>query len=208
MRLGLLGGSFDPIHYGHLLLAECAREQLALDEVWLIPAAVPPHKREQPPTPIQQRLEMAELAAVGNPALVVSRLEADREGISYTVETLQELARQRPEAQRFFLVGADMLSDLPNWRQPERICDLATIVAVGRPGNGPPRLDSLADVASAQRIEQFRRQQVEMPAIGLSSTEIRRRVAAGQSIRYMTPPAVVEYIAAKGLYRLSDAPDG
>jgi len=201
MRLGLLGGSFDPIHYAHLLLAERAREQLALEQVWLIPAATAPHKRDRRQTPVEQRIAMADLAAVDNPGLVVSRLEADRDGPSYTADTLRRLTERQADAELFFLVGADMLADLPSWYEPEVVCRMATIAAVRRPGNGEPDYSGLGQIATAERIEHFRRHQVDMPAIDISSTDIRRRVAEGRSIRYMTSPAVAAYIRAHGLYQ-------
>jgi nicotinate-nucleotide adenylyltransferase len=205
IRLGLVGGSFDPVHYGHLLLAECCREQCRLDEVWFLPAATPPHKQSRPLTPAAERIEMLELAIGGNEAFRVCRLEIDRGGISYTVDTLAELKRQEPDRKLFFLVGADSLEDLPHWREPARICELATPVAVCRAGAGSPNYAVLAPLVSKQRLEEIGRNRVEMPRIGLSSREIRRRVAAGVSVRYQTPRGVEKYIETHGLYRQSDA---
>jgi nicotinate-nucleotide adenylyltransferase len=200
MRLGILGGTFDPVHYGHLLLAETAREQCRLDQVWLVPAAIPPHKQGHELSPVAERIEMLELAVGGNPALTVSPLEAERGGVTYTVDTLEALTAEDPRRELFFLMGADSLTDLPNWRQPERICQLATIVVVRRAGQ---EIDysRLAPLAPAERLEHFRRHQVEMPLVELSSHDIRRRVAGGQSIRYRTPRAVEKYIESHGLYR-------
>lgn len=201
MRLGLFGGSFDPVHYGHLLLAECCREQGRLDRVCFLPAAVPPHKQNRELTAAETRIAMLQLAIAGQPAFCVSPYEADRGGVNYTVDTLAHFRRQEPNGQLFFLLGADSLRELPGWRDPDRICELATIVVVRRPGAGAVDLDVLKPVISAAQIERLRRHQVEMPQIGISSTEIRRRVPLGQSIRYRTPWAVEEYIAAHGLYR-------
>ena len=201
MRLGLFGGTFDPVHYGHLLLAECCREQCRLDEVRFLPAAVPPHKRGRERTPAAVRIEMLELAIAGHAAFSVSRYEVDRGGVNFTADTLAHFREEDPEAELFFLLGADMLHDLPHWHQPERICELATAVAVRRPGSGPLNFDVLRPITSAERLEAIRRHQAEMPEIGLSSTEIRRRVAAGLSIRYWTPRAVEKYIETHGLYR-------
>lgn len=200
MRLGILGGSFDPVHYGHLLLAETCREACQLDEVVLIPAAVPPHKRERERAPGAQRIEMLKLAIGGHPALSVSSMEIVRGGLSYTVETLRELCETQPHSKLFLLLGADALSDLPTWREPEEICRLATLVVVGRPGAPPPDFGALSKVASPERVEIFRRNLVEMPLIGLSSSDIRRRVAEGKSIRYRTPRAVEKYIESARLY--------
>ncbi|MCR4411066.1 MAG: nicotinate-nucleotide adenylyltransferase [Thermoguttaceae bacterium] len=200
MRLGLYGGSFDPVHYGHLLLAECCREQAHLDQVLFLPAAVPPHKRDRVLTPAQQRIEMLELAVAGHEAFAVSRYEADRGGVSYTVQTLEHFRRQQPEVELFFLLGADMLNDLPDWYEARRVCELAMPLVVRRAGAADPDYDCLREIASPERIDQIRRHQVEMPAIGLSSTDLRRRVAAGASIRFRTPRAVEKYIESHGLY--------
>ncbi len=201
MRLGLLGGSFDPVHYGHLLLAECCREQCGLDEVWFVPAATPPHKQGRPLTLAAERIEMLELAIGGQATFRVCREEVDRGGVSYTVDTLARLAQEEPSRQLFFLLGADSLDDLPQWREPARICQLATLVVVGRPGTPQPNYTVLAPLVSAPRLEEIRRHQVEMPPMGLSSSDIRQRVATGQSIRYRTPRAVEAYIESHNLYR-------
>ncbi len=115
MRLGILGGTFDPVHYGHLLLAEQTREQCGLDRIWFLPAAVPPHKRSAPLTPGARRIEMLRLAIAGHEAFEVSTLEIDRGGVSYTLDTLSAVRQQQPEAELFFLMGADSLRDLPTW---------------------------------------------------------------------------------------------
>ena len=200
MRLGVFGGTFDPVHYGHLLLAECCREQCRLDAVWFLPAAVPPHKRSRQLAPAAARIEMLELAIAGRPAFSLSRHEVDRGGINYTAETLAHFHRQDPESELFFLLGADMLNDLPGWREPGRICQLATVVVVRRSGAEPVDFDCLSQVASAEIIDRIRCHQVEMPEIGISSTEIRRRVGSGLSIRFLAPRAVEKYIQTHGLY--------
>lgn len=201
MRLGLLGGSFDPVHYGHLLLAECAREQLGLEEVWFLPAAGAPHKQQRRQTGIALRLQMLELATAGNSAFRVSDLEARRGGTSYTVDTLEALHDAEPDRELVFLVGADMLNDLPHWRRAERVCELATIAAACRLGVAEPDFDRLLGIASSERVAFFRRNRFDMPGIELSSSGIRARVADGKSIRYQTPPAVERFIAAVSLYR-------
>ena len=134
MRLGIFGGSFNPVHYGHLLLAESCREACALDEVWLVPAAVPPHKQGVVLAPAKARLEMLELALAGNEHLRPSSIELDRGGVSYTVDTLARIAAEKPGATLFLLMGADSLADLPTWREPARICSLATPVVVAACG--------------------------------------------------------------------------
>jgi nicotinate-nucleotide adenylyltransferase len=204
MRTGFLGGSFDPIHYGHLLLAECCREQCRLDRVVFLPTAVPPHKQDRVVTPGPVRVEMIELAIAGNEAFELSRYEVDRGGINYTVDTLTHFHQEWPEDELFFLMGADMFYDFPMWREAGRVCELAIPVVVRRPGSHEPTFEHLAEIASVARIEEIRRHQVEMPAVGISSTDLRRRVAAGHSIRYQTPRAVEMLIATRGLYvRLS-----
>jgi len=201
MRLGLLGGTFDPVHYGHLLLAESCREQCRLDAVWFVPTGRPPHKQAPELTPVEVRIEMLELALAGHADFAVCRVEADREGVSYTVDTLEQLSKKDPTRELFFLMGADMLGDLPNWRDPERICRLALPVAATRGEVGPPDFEVLAPLVSPERLEAVRTHQVEMPAVGFSSSAIRHRVAEGRSIRYWTPRAVEEFILGRGLYR-------
>jgi len=205
MRLGIFGGSFDPVHYGHLLLAECCREALALDEVWLVPAAQPPHKQDRRLAPGKARLEMLELALADHDQIQPSAVELSRGGVSYTVDTLEAIRQQRPEAELFLLLGADSLRDLPNWRQPQRILELAVPAAVRR--SGSPELDYgvLAGLVPPAQLESIRQLQVEMPLIDLSSTELRRRARLGLSLRFRTPRAVEEYIRTHGLYR--DAPE-
>jgi nicotinate-nucleotide adenylyltransferase len=201
MRLGVFGGSFNPVHYGHLLLAECCREACALDEVWLVPAAVPPHKRGQELAPAKARLEMLELALAGHEQLRASGIEIERGGVSYTVETLARIASQRPGDSLFLLMGADSLAELGTWREPQRICQLATPVVVRRAGSPEPDLDALAGFVAADRMPEIRSLQVEMPLIELSSTDLRRRAASGRSLRYRTPRAVEKYIETHQLYR-------
>lgn len=200
MRLGILGGSFNPIHYGHLLLAEWCREAARLDRLWLMPAATAPHKQQANAVSGEIRATMVELALAGNRQLELSRFELERGGVSYTVDTLRSLREQLPSAELFLLMGADMLADLPTWRAPGEICMLATPLVVHRHGFPAPDFSVLSSLVPPERLDQFRQQQVEMPVVELSSTEIRRRVAAGQSIRYQTPDAVIEYIEAQRLY--------
>ncbi|HEX5444475.1 MAG TPA: nicotinate-nucleotide adenylyltransferase [Pirellulales bacterium] len=201
MRLGIFGGTFDPVHFGHLLLAEYCREACRLDAVWFTPAAQPPHKQRGDLTNPRRRVEMLQLAIGGQGAFAVCERELQRGGVSYTVDTLNELAGEAEQRELFLLLGADSLADLPSWREPARVCELATPVVVRRPGSATPDYDCLADLVSSERLAYFRRHQVEMPQIDLRSREIRRRVAAGLSIRFQTPRAVEQYIAAAQLYR-------
>lgn len=168
-----------------------------------MPAAVPPHKQDRPLTPAAERLEMLELAIAGNPAFSVFRHEVDRGGVNYTVQTLLHLHEKDASRELFFLLGADMLMDLPRWRDATRVCELALPVVVHRPATGAIDFACLREIASAERIEEIRSHQVEMPEIGISSTGLRRSVAAGQSIRYCVPRAVEMYIETHGLYRQS-----
>jgi nicotinate-nucleotide adenylyltransferase len=168
--------------------------------VWFLPAAVPPHKRDRQLAPAAARIEMLELATAGHPAFSVSRYEVDRGGVNYTVDTLGYFRGQDPGGELFFLLGADMLHDLPGWREPAQVCEVATAIVVRRAGREAVDLDCLRGVVSPEAIERIRRHQVEMPEIGVSSTEIRRRVGGGLSIRYWTPPAVERYIQTHGLY--------
>lgn len=212
MKLGIFGGTFDPVHYGHLMLAECCREQCRLDAVWFLPAAMPPHKRDRELTPASQRIEMLKLAIAGHPAFSVCTYETDRGGVNYTADTLTHFLEEDPSRELFFLMGEDMLLDLPHWREPDKVCELAVPVVVHRgqshncTGKASGTLTAvdfncLKDIAAPDRIEEIRRHQVEMPEIGISGSEIRRRVAAGQSIRYHTPRAVEKYIETNRLYQ-------
>jgi nicotinate-nucleotide adenylyltransferase len=201
MRLGLFGGSFDPVHFGHLILAEFCRETARLDQIWFIPAAKPPHKQDRPLSPDADRLAMLNLAMAGHESFVVSPLEVDRGGVSYTVETLQAIRQQHPKAELFLLMGADMLADLPNWREPAEILRLATPLVTRRAGEPEPDVSCLSAFLPPERIATLRSEIVPMPLIEISSSELRRRVAAGQSIRFQTPRAVEEYIRTHGLYR-------
>jgi nicotinate-nucleotide adenylyltransferase len=203
MRLGIFGGSFDPIHFGHLLLAETCREQCQLDSVWFVPASVPPHKQNDQLSSAQQRLEMLELGIAGHSGFRSSTVELDRGGISYTVDTLAAIEREQPGATLFFLMGADSLADLPTWREPSRICQMAIPLVFRRPGEIPPDLELLVPIAKPDRVQEIQRHMVETPLIELSSTEIRDRVRTGKSIRYRTPRAVEKYIISNQLYSQS-----
>ena len=199
MRLGIYGGSFDPVHYGHLLLDETVREQSHLDEIWFMPAAQSPHKQGQPPTPPEARVEMLELAIAGHESFQASRLEIERGGLSYTVETLRRVAEAEPTAEQFLLMGADSLVDFPHWKSPAEICELATLLVVGRPGSGID-FSPLAAFLSPARCAELESQKVQMPQLDISSSVLRDRLAAGKSIRYQTPRSVEKYIESQQLY--------
>ena len=192
LRVGLFGGTFDPIHLGHLILAEACREALKLDRVVFIVAGQPPHKPGGR-TPVDHRIEMARIATAGHPAFEVSEIEARTSGPSYSFETLEKVQAERPGDALFFLIGADSLADLPQWRRPERIAELATIAVANRPGV----VADVPDLGPTARPMV----RVEIPPIGISSHDLRRRVAEGRSIRYLVPRGVEAYLAEQRLYR-------
>ena len=196
MRLGLFGGTFDPIHLGHLILAEQCREACGLDAVWFVVAGSPPHKKGER-TPVAHRLEMARIAVAGHLSWEVSDVEARGPGPHYSVETLAAVRRDRPGDALFFLIGADSLVDLPTWRRPDEIARMATIVVVNRPGIDPEVTTALPDFGPGA----FPVRSVSAPPIGIASHDLRRRMAAGRSVRYMVPRGVEAYIEANGLYR-------
>lgn len=195
MRLGIYGGAFDPVHLGHLLLAEQAREQCQLDEVWFVPTRRPPHKDFEL-TEGWRRVEMLKFALAGHRQFLVKTLELDRSETSWTVDTLSQVQQQNPDASLFFLMGADSLHDLPTWREPERIARMVTIVAVNR---GTQPCEEYLQGLAPSIVPRVRF--VTMPGVALSATSIRERVKHRQSIRFMVPRAVEEYILQHGLYR-------
>jgi nicotinate-nucleotide adenylyltransferase len=203
MRLGIFGGTFDPVHYGHLLLAETCREAQRLDRIWFLPAAIPPHKRQRELTDSRHRLEMLRLAIAGHEAFDISLLELERSGVSYTVDTLRTIHQQRADAELFLLMGADTLADLPHWREPQAILELALPLVVDR---GQRNIDwnPLKDLAGQQRWIEMQNQVVAMPLVEFSSSAIRNDVARGRSIRYRTPRAVERYIATHQLYQQAE----
>lgn len=190
-RIGVFGGSFDPVHIGHLILAESAITHLRLDRLLLLPAGRPAHKRRRVLAAPHHRVAMLRLAARGNPGLVVATREATDPAVSFTVRTLEALQAEQP-ANYFFLMGEDSLAEFDTWREPERILALARLAVVRRAGH--PR----ARVRPAWRRRVVF---VPMPEIGISSSEIRRRVARGASVRYWVPDAVLAYLDQHGLYR-------
>lgn len=190
MRIGLLGGSFDPPHIGHLLAASDAFDALALDRLVLMPAATQPLKAGRASATPEQRLSMTRLLVGGDKRFDVSSVEIDRGGLSYTVDTLTSLGARWPAAELFLLVGADVPRSFPSWREPERIVQLATVVVLQRGGEST----DVAGMPGTPRVLATRR-------IDVSSTEIRQRVREGKSIRGFVPETVAEFIAAERLYR-------
>lgn len=210
MRIGIFGGSFDPVHVGHLIAAECAREQAGLDRVLFMPAAVPPHKQERTLAPAGQRVDMLHLAVDGHESFAVSTLEIDRGGVSWTVDTLAALRQAAPDHELVLLLGPDAVAALPGWREPERIAALAELRGLERAGLDDlgrscrePRLAALLGPDGVAAVIATR---VRLPAIGIRASDLRAAVAAGRSIRYRTPRAVERYIAAHGLYRADRQP--
>jgi nicotinate-nucleotide adenylyltransferase len=200
MRIGLFGGTFDPIHLGHLIVAEQCREQARLDEVWFVPAARPPHKKQLDLTHFDRRAEMIQLAIAGQPLFRLCDIEKHRPGPSYTAETLSELRRTHPEVTWHLILGADALTDLPQWYDPIRIVTQAVLLVVARPGWELPPSDRFRHQLQLKPDDFFVMSRVESPLIDISSRDLRLRVAQGRSIRYMVPAAVAAYIDDKGLY--------
>lgn len=201
MRVGIFGGTFDPVHTGHLILAEQCREQGRLDEVWFVPAPRPPHKDEPALTRFEQRVEMLALALAGNPAFRIDEVEKERLGPSYTADTLAELRRRHPTHEFFLLVGSDTLADLPHWHEPLRVLEQASLLVVARPGVAVPTHGELRQRLQASESLPLRLHVVEMPQIDIASRDLRRRATAGRSLRYFLPRAVECYIHDKRLYR-------
>lgn len=192
MRLGIFGGTFDPPHVGHLLAALDAADQLGLDRLLFVPAAVQPLKRDRDTAPPEARLAMTQLLAAGTPGFDVSAMEVERPGVSFTADTLGQVAEAYPGADRWLLLGADALALFGQWREPARVLELARLAILAR-GDEPAVTPAGVD---ASRLQWLRTRRVD-----ISSTEIRARVRAGQSIRGFVTDGVAEYIARHGLYR-------
>lgn len=194
-----MGGTFDPIHYGHLVAAEEAYFSLGFSEVYFVPTGNPPHKNMQRVSPAEDRYQMTLLATLDNPHFKLTRLEIDRQGSSHTVDTLREMRHWYPpgSVSFFFITGLDAVLDILSWKEPYKIVELARIVAVSRPGYSSGKLDELPDKIREAIIP------LEIPLLSISSTEIRQRVSEGRSIRYFLPWTVEHYIYKKTLYSLS-----
>lgn len=199
----MLGGTFNPPHIAHLLCAQEARAQLNLDAVWLIPTAVPPHKEAPDDPGVEVRMALCELAARGDDGILVSRIEVDRGGPSYTVDTLREIRLTHPESELTFIVGGDMARSLRSWREPEAVLELAEL-GVAERGNAArgdiiESLDGLRGVRDRVRF-------LDMPHIDVSSSDIRRRVRERRPIRHLLCDAVADHIATHDLYRPQEGP--
>jgi nicotinate-nucleotide adenylyltransferase len=192
MRVGVFGGSFDPVHLAHLILAEQCREQAELDQVWFIPAPRPPHKRDGTWASFEDRVAMLRLAIAEHPAFAIDTCETDRAGLSYTFETLRTLQARHPSNQYYLIVGSDSVRDLATWREPQIIAELATLLILERPGSAlvvPPAY--------------FQFMRITAPLLDISSSDIRLRRQAGKSVRYLVPDQVQAYMAERGLYEAS-----
>ena len=197
-RLGILGGTFDPIHHGHLLAAQEAYHQLALDRILFVPAGLPPHKPARPISPAEHRVRMVELAIADKPHFALSRVDVDRSGPSYTVDTLELLrARWGPDPRFFFIEGNDSLSELAGWYRPRRLIELCELAVVARPGS---QID-LPELERRLPGITGRLHRVDMPLLQISSSDLRARVRAGRSISYLVPPEVEAYVRQHGLYK-------
>jgi nicotinate-nucleotide adenylyltransferase len=204
MRIGVFGGSFDPIHLGHLILAENCRQQANLDQVLFIPCAMSPHKLDGAHGTDRQRMEMLDLAIGGHRDFVRSDIEVKRGGVSYTVDTLRELDTVEPDNEWFFLMGADSLESFSSWREPEEILKLAKPIIVGRPGSDPVEVGLLESLSSASYVESIRELSITSPLIEISSSDIRKRVSVNQSIRFLVPRSIEQYIVTQKMYLPKD----
>ena len=192
MRIGIYGGTFNPIHIGHLIVIESVREQLQFDKLIFIPSANPPNKSDPTLAPALERLHMARIAVETNPEFEVSDIETARGGISYTVDTVKTLEALYPKASLSLIIGADNLLEFQTWKSPQEILQKVELVVMNRPGYA----------VQGTKTDYYRlAKHVNVPQIGVSGTDIRRRVKLGRSIRYLVPQKVEEYIRFKGLYK-------
>lgn len=192
MKVGIMGGTFDPIHMGHLLAAETVKDAYKLDEVWFMPSHIPPHKQAAGATG-EQRLKMTKLATEDYLDYSTLDIEVVRGGVSYTIDTIQLLHKEYPNTTFYFIIGADMVNYLPKWERIEELVQQITFIGVGRPGFDL-HLDDLPEFLQSRVLL------AEMPQVDISSTAIRRRLAGGKSVRFMVPDSVLTYITRSGLY--------
>jgi nicotinate-nucleotide adenylyltransferase len=191
-RIGVMGGTFDPIHHGHLSAANEVRHLCSLDEVVFVPTGQPWQKAHREVSPAEDRYLMTVVATASNPRFSVSRVEIDRAGPTYTVETLRELRSSYPDAEIFFITGADALAQILSWRDADDLFDLAHFVGVSRPGYATADLSGFPEGSVTL---------LEVPALAISSSDLRDRVAAGLPVHYLAPDGVVQYIRKRNLYR-------
>jgi nicotinate-nucleotide adenylyltransferase len=199
MKIGIMGGTFDPIHIGHLIVAEQVLSSLELEKVIFIPAGEPWMKADRKITAAQNRVEMVRLAIASNPFFELSTIEIEHPGWTYTVDTLEQLSKDLDnEARLFLLIGWDGLKNMPQWKAPYRISKIATLVTFPRPGVSEPDISVLEESMPALSERMVK---LDGPFIGISSTDIRERLLAGKSVRYLVPPEVDRYIVDQELYR-------
>ena len=198
-RIGVFGGSFDPVHMGHLTIAQDAVEQLELDRLIFVPAAVPPHKQDAKLADSRHRFEMLQRATEGNLSFEVSDMELQRGGVSYTFDTITQIQFEHPGAELFFIVGLDSLTILHSWRNIEQLLELCTIVPFARGGEDPAKVAAQIQLSEPWKTRLMERL-IRIHEIEISASEIRMRLAEGLSIRYLVPPEVEMYIAEHGLY--------
>ena len=201
-RIALFGGSFNPIHHGHLIVAGAIREQMGLDRVVFVPAARPPHKAAKELAPSEDRWRMVRLAIEGEPGFGACDRELRRAGPSYTIDTVLAVRQEEgPQTTVYWIVGGDWIPELPSWHRASELVDACRIVTVGRPGWDSAAFASLRGFLSESQIARLSADVARAPLIEISSTEIRKRVAAGHSIRYLVPESVRGHIESRGLYR-------
>jgi nicotinate-nucleotide adenylyltransferase len=202
VRLGIMGGTFDPIHLGHLVTAEEARVQYALDAVLFVPTGVPALKTDRVVSPAEDRYLMVAIATAGNSAFDVSRIEIDRPGVTYTVDTLLQLRQiYGSDVELFFITGADALSEMASWKDIDRVAKLATFIGATRPGYDVEAAAAVREVMAAGIDIDL----LDVPELAISSTDIRKRVAQGRAFNYLTPEPVVAFIRKRRLYGGDDA---
>ncbi len=206
MRIGILGGTFDPVHIGHLIIAEEARSRLDLERVIFVPAAISPFKTGKSGGSPLDRLKMVELATENNEYFSVSKIEIERGGISYTVDTLREMRRfYGRSAELFFIIGADAIVEIRKWKDPQVMLSECTLVAASRPGYSLENIEEFIPERTSEGLPASERLiRMKIPDIGISSTDIRERIATGRAFRYMVPERVWSYIMEMGLYRKSN----
>ena len=201
LRVGILGGAFNPPHIGHLVCAQEAFVQLSLDTVLFVPVGEAPHREIEQDPGAEARVRMCGYAVSGDRRLELSRIEVDREGPSYTVDTLRALGERAPDDELILILGGDQAAALPSWREPEEVLRLASVAAVARTGWARERIEvRIASLPGADRVRFF-----DMPRVDISSSLVRRRAREGKPIRYLVPDRVADYIGEKGLYAASTA---
>lgn len=198
-KIGIMGGTFNPIHYGHLFLAESAYEQLGLDKVMFMPSKNPPHKTIPGNITQEQRVEMITMAIKDNPHFELSMMELERDGITYTADTLTILTEKNKDTEYYFIVGADSLMQLHTWKRPEIICSLCTLAAANRDNMDKDELGK--QIKMLHNTYNAKIKLIDMPAVRISSSDIRSKAAAGKSIKYYVTDAVEKYIINNKLYK-------